>query len=379
LHLLEKERATLAAFFPKLDETLAQIPLLEMEKPDNPALGIFRKFAGPKLLIPTRFSGLGATPLQAIHIQRALGSRSPSLAVATTMHHWSIAIILEMFAGRKGTSFETQWLENIAENNLYVSSAFAEGVAGSTIFDSKMEVKPAPNGLIINGSKKPCSLTASMDILTAAVLIPSGLRGDTDLVVVAVLADSLGIERRPFWNNWILAGAESDEVILHDVFVPDKWIANFGNPYRLDVIQARCIIWFELLISATYLGIATALVERTIAGEKGIAHERVMLAIEVEGAMAALEGVARWLMESESGDAEIAHSLYARYAVQRAIERATNQALELLGGMAFAKSADVSYLFAAARALAYHPPSRLSVSAALDRYLAGNPLTRHDW
>src|SRR5258708_4814383 len=128
LHLLEKERATFAEFFPKLDETLAQIPLLEMEKPDNPAIGIFRKFAGPKLLIPTKFSGLGATPLQAIHIQRALGSRSPSLAVATTMHHWSVAIILEMFAGRTGASFETQWLENIAENNLYVSSAFAEGI-----------------------------------------------------------------------------------------------------------------------------------------------------------------------------------------------------------------------------------------------------------
>jgi alkylation response protein AidB-like acyl-CoA dehydrogenase len=379
LHLLEKERATLKEFFPKLDETLTQIPLMEMERPGNPSIDIFRASGGPKLLIPEKFAGLGATPLQAIHVQRAIGSRAPSLAVAMTMHHWSVAIILEMFAGRTGAGFETQWLNNIAENNLYVSSAFAEGVAGSTIFDSKIEVRPAPGGLVISGSKKPCSLSASMDILTAAVLVPSGSRGDTDLVVVAVAASSPGIERRPFWNNWVLGGAESDEVILRDVFVPEKWIANFGNPYQLDVIQARCLIWFELLISAAYLGIATALVERVIAGAKGVQHERVMLAVEVEGAMAALEGVAHMMMRGEQGDAEIAHSLYARYTAQRAIERATSQALELLGGMAFVQSADVAYLYAAARALAFHPPSRLSVSAALDRYLVGNPLTRHDW
>jgi hypothetical protein len=42
--------------------------------------------------------------------------------------------------------------------------------------------------------------------------------------------------------------------------------------------------------------------------------------------------------------------------------------------MAFIGSPDVSYLFAASRALAFHPPSRLSIGSALDGYLMGKPM-----
>jgi hypothetical protein len=42
--------------------------------------------------------------------------------------------------------------------------------------------------------------------------------------------------------------------------------------------------------------------------------------------------------------------------------------------MAFIGSPEVSYLLAASRALALHPPARLSAGKALDAYLAGNSL-----
>ena len=51
-----------------------------------------------------------------------------------------------------------------------------------------------------------------------------------------------------------------------------------------------------------------------------------------------------------------------------------NPQLGLLGGMAFISSSEISYLLAASRALAFHPPSRLSMVPALDRYLAGESL-----
>ena len=50
------------------------------------------------------------------------------------------------------------------------------------------------------------------------------------------------------------------------------------------------------------------------------------------------------------------------------------RAAELLGGMAFIGADDVSYLLSASRALAFHPPGRLHVAAALDRYLRGRDL-----
>lgn len=376
MNFLKQERTILKEFLPDLDEKLVDIPLLEMEKPQNPAIQIFRELGGPGLLIPTKYKGLGATPVEAVRIQRAIASRAPSLAIATTMHHFSVATIVEMIAQASGTGLEWMLLEEIAEQNLYMASGFAEGKTGTGILTSHMQVKRTTDGVTVSGSKKPCSLATSMDLLTASVSIPNKSGDGSELAVVIIPAMTPGIERRPFWTNSVLAGAESEEVMLHDVKVPEQLISYTGNAENSDSIQTKAFLWFELLISASYLGIASTLVERTIAVGKGTPSERTLLGIEVEGAMAALEGVAHSMIVSDSNqsNALLARVLFVRYAVQRAIERVTAHAMELLGGMAFISSPEVAYLFAAARPLAFHPPSRLSISPALDNYLTGESL-----
>ncbi|WP_414573767.1 hypothetical protein [Nostoc sp. CCY 9925] len=147
-----------------------------------------------------------------------------------------------------------------------------------------------------------------------------------------------------------------------------------GKPGHLNSVQSQTFIWFELFISAAYLGIASALVERVLKDGKGIPSERVLLATEVEGAMAALEGLAYSIMNGEKDDKTVAKSLFVRYLVQRAIACVTTQAVEILGGMSFVKSSEVAYLLASVHALAFHPPSRLSISPALDKYFSGETL-----
>jgi alkylation response protein AidB-like acyl-CoA dehydrogenase len=66
--------------------------------------------------------------------------------------------------------------------------------------------------------------------------------------------------------------------------------------------------------------------------------------------------------------------LLVRYATERALERATDLAVTMLGGIAFIQSPDVSYLLAASRGLAFHPPSRSSMASGLASLLAGEPL-----
>jgi alkylation response protein AidB-like acyl-CoA dehydrogenase len=197
---------------------------------------------------------------------------------------------------------------------------------------------------------------------------------DAGLAAAIIPADTPGIECRPFWQSPVLAGAESDEVVLRDVLVPDDALFPLGGPGRINPVQDRGCLWFELLITASYLGVASALVERVLLSDKGGAAERVSLATEAEGAMAALEGVARAMLAGERDNDQLARMLLVRYAVQAAIERATSLAVELLGGMAFIRSQEVSYLLAAARALSLHPPARLTTGKRLDEYLAGSPL-----
>ena len=147
-------------------------------------------------------------------------------------------------------------------------------------------------GITVSGVKKPCSLTWSMNLMSASVAVADPATGTDRLAVVLIPAESAGIERTPFWKTTALAAAESDQVTLTEVFVPEALIFYPEDGEVMDPIQARGFVWFELLISASYLGAATNLAERAIARGRGSDEDRAGLAIELETAAAALEQVA---------------------------------------------------------------------------------------
>jgi len=371
--ILRTERDCLERYLPGLDKLLADIPLGELEKPGSDTLATFRQLGGPALLVPERFGGKGASLVDAVRIQRAIGSRSPSLAVATTMHHFSVASLVELTAA--GDGFEWAMLTAIAENAWLLSSGFAEGKPTQHILSPTMRGVRVEGGLKVSGDKKPCSLTWSMDLMSASVAVVDPDGGPERMAIILIPATSAGIERKPFWNSWALAGAESDQVTLTDVFVPDALSFYPDTGAVMDPIQERGFVWFELLIAASYLGAASALAERVILSGRGSADDRMMLAVELESAAAALEHVAAGVTDTDDNDALLARALYARFGVERAIERASMAAAAAAGGMAFVGSSDVAYLLAVGRALAFHPPSRGAASEPLARYLAGDPLT----
>jgi alkylation response protein AidB-like acyl-CoA dehydrogenase len=372
MEFLATERATMQRFMPGLDNELARIPLMDMEKPGSPALALFKAAGGAGLLIPTAQGGAGATPLEAIRVQRAIGARSPSLGVASTMHHFSVASLAE---ASLGDGWEWMLLEGIAGGRLLVASGFAEGRSGAAILSPTLRAVKRGDSLIVTGSKKPCSLSRSMDLLTASVAV-TGEDGRDQMAVVVIPVDSPGLEVKPFWNSFVLAGAESDEVVLKDVEVPGRLVVMTGSTedQQPDELQTSGFIWFELLVSASYLGAASALVAQVLAAGKADAVERAALVIEAESAMAMLEGVARAKEAGEQGPEMFAEVLCVRYAVQDAIGRINRRAVELLGGMSYIGSGDAAYLSAACAGLMFHPPSRTHMSEQLCDHFAGQPL-----
>jgi len=373
MNLLRAERDTLEAFIPGLDKYLSEVPLLELERPGNGALARFRELGGPALLVPAEYEGKGASLLDAVRIQRAVGARSPSLAVATTMHHFSVASLVELTAA--GNGCEWARLMAIAENSWLLSSGFAEGKPGQHILTPAMRGVLADGGITVSGTKKPCSLTWSMNLLSASVAVADPNSTGTDrLAVVLIPADSPGLQRAPFWQSTALAAAESDQVTLTDVFVPEALIFYPHDGESMDPIQARGFVWFELLVSACYLGAATNLAERVVARGRGSDEDRAGLAIELETMAAALEQVAASAAMAGDNDALLARALYARFATERAIERIVMSATAVLGGMAFIESPEIAYLLGVTRALAFHPPSRAAAAGPIARYLADGPL-----
>lgn len=372
---LDAARQTCESFLPGLLGSLADVPLPELEAPGGPGLDLFRTHSGPALVIPKVYAGAGAGPVQAVQTVRALAAVAPSLAVATTMHHFSVATLFALADSLQNSGMEWALLEGIATQNLLVSSGFAEGRPGQGILAPTMTATPVDGGFLVNGSKKPCSLSRSMDLLTASVALPAG-DDQTQMAVLLIPKDTEGISVHPFWSSWALAGAESDEVRLTDVFVDEQLVmrTELGEAGELDELQTTGFLWFELLISASYLGVASALVERLLRSGRGDAAARAAIGTRLESANLLLEGAARTVEAGEVGNDSLAKTLIARYAIQDAIGDAVRGAVELLGGVAFVRDPDVAYLAAVSHALAFHPPSRSSLAQSLVDYFDGDVL-----
>lgn len=363
--LMVHERALADQYLPGLMKYLDDTPLKELEGRESSAITTFRDCGGTALVVPKDLGGLGAPAIDAVRIQRAIGSRSPSLGAATTMHHLSLASLNEY--AKTATEEDRALIMSLVEQKAIVASGFSEGVTGGSVFIPTMTAVKKGDGYIINGSKKPCSLSGSMDLLTASVEIDSGERA-----VALIPATLEGITVTPFWDTPILAGAQSDEVVLENVEVP----ADLVLPNSVDdpdgVHEMTGYLWFGMLISANYLGAATSLLEKMLASGKGDHEGYVRAAAEIENGMAAIENVARAYDEGERGQDISVRLLFSRIAIRDALVRGSSIAIESLGGIGFIKSPDIGYLAAALHAFAFHPPSRRSVSETLAKFHGGD-------
>ncbi|WP_426511821.1 acyl-CoA dehydrogenase [Dactylosporangium sp. McL0621] len=363
-------------FHPGLLAALEALPLADREADGSPVLDIYRRHRGPGLLAPADFGGGAAGPLEAVRVQRAVSALSPSLGVGLAMHHFTVAMLFSLAesAGRL-TDAQLKLMSGIGADGLLLASGWAEGRTDQNILLPSVVATPVEGGYEVNGAKKPCSLARSMDVLTASVSVTDE-QGRPALALLLIPASSAGISVQPFWNNPVLLGAQSHEVRLERVHVPAELViaSTPEDESRLDDLQTAGFTWFELLATSTYVGAASAIVARVLERGRGGATDRLALTLRLEAAVDLVEGAARALEAGLAGEDAVAKVLVARYASQDLLAAAVTGAVELLGGIAFLRDADTTYLASTIGALAFHPPSRGSTAGALDDYFKGEPL-----
>ncbi|QCB50632.1 acyl-CoA dehydrogenase [Rhodococcus sp. PAMC28707] len=368
--LMVRERAILEEYLPGLLDYLDRTPLMDLESSDGSAIAKFRECGGTALAVPKALGGLGASALDAVRAQRAIGSRSPSLGAATTMHHLSLASLNEFAQG--ATEDDRALIKGLVEQRAIVASGFSEGTPGGSVFIPTMKAKKVGDVYVINGSKKPCSLSGSMDLLTASVEVEGVGDRDGERAVALIPANLDGMTVTQFWDTPILAGAQSDEVILRDVEVPADFVMLNSDDDPDGVHEMTGYLWFGMLITANYLGAATILLEKMLAADKGDFEGYTRAAADIETGMAAIESVARAVDEGERGQDISVRLLFCRIAIRDALVRASSAAIESLGGIAFIKSPEIAYLASALQAFAFHPPSRRSISETLTKFHGGD-------
>ncbi|WP_117208748.1 acyl-CoA dehydrogenase family protein [Allorhizocola rhizosphaerae] len=373
---LKDARKTCEKYHPGLIRALKKLSLADRESADSQVVEIYRRHGGPGLLVPQEYAGPQASAADAVKVQRAVGSLSPSLAVASVMHHFTVAMLFSLAASAdRLTPEQLKLMSAIATDGLLLASGWAEGRTDQNILLPTVVAEKSDDGYIVNGSKKPCSLSASMDVLTASVAITDD-GGRPSLALLLIPAGSPGISTKPFWTNPVLGAAQSHEVTLTNVKVPTELVIS-STPedlHRLDDLQTAGFTWFELLTTAAYIGTASALVEMVLHNDRGTPASRAALGVRLEAAVNLVDGTAKAIDDGLSGDESVAAVLTARYATQDLLASLMDDTVEMLGGLAFMRSFDISYLSSAVRALAFHPPSRVSVAEQLAEYYEGHPL-----
>ncbi|GAA3289287.1 acyl-CoA dehydrogenase family protein [Streptomyces cinereospinus] len=306
--------------------------------------------------------------MDALRVQRALGSRSPSLAVAATIHHFSMATLVGLVSASNDGP-EWMLVEGVASSNRLMASGFAEGRPGAGLLSPSMTAAQGSDGVGISGVTRPYSLARSMDLLITSVMVPRVDGRGEELAVALVPAESEGLSVSG-------EGAGNEQVTLDDVLVPPELLVRTADvDGQLDVLLTAGFAWFQLLMTGSYLGAASALVERVLLDNRIPESERVRLLVKIEGAMSAAEGVARRIDDGSPDESTLADSLYVRYCVQDILSRVVPRAVELPGDLDVMASDEVGHLAACANGLILHPPARSQMTGPLAAYLADGPLT----
>ncbi|TCK24593.1 acyl-CoA dehydrogenase family protein [Pseudonocardia endophytica] len=355
----------------KLVDELVTRPLADRERPDGWALGLFRQSGGPGLLIPRSAGGLGLTCREAVRVHAAVAAVAPSVAVATMMHHLAVVSLVEHIGTRHGEDAPAWALVRaIATRRYLVGSASSEARTGPGALVPRATAQRTADGYVLGGSKKPCSLSRSMDLLTCTVVVRSDGPDDGTVGLAVVPASMPGIRVEPFWGSPVLAGAESDEIVLDDVAVPRAMVLA-GGPvtHAMDELGLRAWSWFEVLAAATYLGVAAGLVRRAAAGpdSRGAGD----LVADLFACRAAVDRAADEFDRGQTGNDGLAVALLARTAVETRAPDIAARAVALLGGGTFATDPDPQYLLSVTRALAFHPPHRARSAPALAGWFTG--------
>ncbi len=371
---MKEAREVLERYAPGLDQHLADLGLETLERLEPHQLAdLIRQYQLPGLWIPQSLGGKGIMAYDGIRLQRAIGARAPSMALMLTMHNFTISFCQGLADVVPACA---DMLRQTAEHNLLVASAFAEGRYGAGILDSTVYVVRESDGNYrINGRKKPCSMTHCMDIITLGIAEknPDGSKRTGMAILPANLP---GITRHQFWNTSVLAAADSHELRFEDVRISEDQIllSSEDNPEKDQIIagaETSGLCWFEIVATASYLGIVSGLAEKSLMNDKVNPHERAKLGSELECAQAALDGAVRIMETAEVEQSLLAKILFIRFGIQRQIEQSAMLGAELAGGLNFICNGNMALLLSASRCLAFHPISRKAAEPMLAQWLSG--------
>ncbi|EAR23062.1 putative oxidoreductase [Nitrococcus mobilis Nb-231] len=207
------------------------------------------------LAIPKQFGGQGASIADVCAVQHELGYVFPSIAIATTMHIFTLGMIVEHWKRTRDLSW--MLLQAITQQNSIVASAFAEPNLGGCLVRSNTKAAQVDDGYLLTGRKVPCSLIGRAQFACLHAQI------DPQTLIVGLLPTAsagLSVQKGPEFMG--MRASESDALVLDGCLLPTRLVMHKTSAGSDDSgIFKASLMWFCLSASAVYLGVARRALE----------------------------------------------------------------------------------------------------------------------
>jgi alkylation response protein AidB-like acyl-CoA dehydrogenase len=319
--------------------------------------------------LPSEFGGAGMALAEVCREQRRLAYHAPATALAVNMHLYWLGVAADLW--RNGDA-SLEWLLREASAGEIFAAGHAESGNDLPVLLSTTKAERVDGGYRFTGRKHFGSLSP--------VWTRFGLHGmDTSdpsqpkIVHAFMPRDTAGYTIKETWDVLGMRATRSDDTVLENVFIPDRYIARVVSPggAGIDLFVGAVLAWALMGFGNIYYGLAKRALDQSIAAVKSknalalsrsmayhpeIQHTIAEMVIELESIGPHLEAVAGdWSNGVDHGAQWPAKIFAAKYHAVESSWRVVDLGMDVNGGFGIFRSAGYERLLRDARLGRIHP------------------------
>ncbi|HUF25833.1 MAG TPA: acyl-CoA dehydrogenase family protein [Gemmatimonadaceae bacterium] len=325
------------------------------------------------IAVPRELGGRGFTLAEVCREQRRLGYHAPATALGINMHLYWTGLVADLW--RSGDK-SLEWLLREAANGAVFAAGHAESGNDIPVLLSTSRADRTDGGYRFTGRKAFGSLSPAWTYLGLHALDTSDPK--TPRVVHAFMPrDTPGYSIKETWDVLGMRATQSDDTVLEDVFVPDKYIARVvpAGAAGVDGFVLGIFAWALLGFGNIYYGMARRALDltlqtvkskgslglsRSMAYHAGVQHGVAEMVLDLEAIGPHLDSVAQdWSDGVDHRVGWIIKIVAAKYHAVEGAWRVIDQALDLAGGFGIFRKGPLEQLFRDARLGRIHPANSM--------------------
>ncbi len=322
-----------------------------------------------RLNVPTELGGFGMSLAEVCEEQRRLAYHAAPTALAVNMHLYWTGVAADLW--RAGDP-SLEWILTAAVDGEVFAAGHAESGNDMPLLYSTTKAERVDGGYRFTGRKSFGSLTPVWTYLGIHAMDSSD--PESPKIVHAFMPrDTEGYTIKETWDTLGMRATRSDDTLLEDVFVPDKYIGRVvsAGAAGIDLFVLAIFAWAEPMFAHIYYAIAqrafdwtvenvkkkTSLaMSRSMAYHAEVQHSIAEMALELEAIGPHIEKVAQdWSNGVDHGAMWGAKLVAAKHRAVEGSWRVVDTALDLAGGFGIFKHAGIERLFRDARLGRIHP------------------------